>query len=90
MFETSDGGRTSFSWQKMNPQYEWINPAHVWIVSNRRIVLRTVTDDALYFDAAYGTLLYRNPDYVMNRKEQRARLKNPDYFEYEIRGEHIV
>ena len=84
-FETATGRQVPYNSNEADREYEWINPVRLWIVNERRLILHAVTDDAVYFDVRYASILNRNPDRVMNRTAQKNRLKNPDYFEYEAR-----
>ena len=86
-FEMENGKRIQFNWRENNSEYELVNPAHVWIVNERRLILRTVTDDAVYLNMGTNTILNRIPDLVMQKNEQRRQLRTPDYFDYEIWGE---
>lgn len=81
-FEDSYGRRIPFNNKEDSEKYEWINPVHIWIVNDRMLILRGVTDDAIYIDAQYATILGRSPDTVMSKSAQRLRLQTPDYFEY--------
>lgn len=81
-FETADGRRIPFSYDEENEDYEWLNPVRVWIINDQRLILRGVTDDAVYFDTQYNSIVNRNPNRTMTPAAQRNRLQNPDYFEY--------
>lgn len=81
-FEDSYGRRIPFNSREDSKKYEYINPAHVWIVNERMLILRAVTNDAVYIDTQYATILSRSPDTAMSRDAQRVRLQTPDYFEY--------
>lgn len=85
LFETLEGRRIYFNNNENKQEYEYINPARVWVVNENRLILRTVTDDAVYFDTKLGSIVNRNPMLTMSSEEQKKRLQNPDYFEYELR-----
>jgi hypothetical protein len=61
-FEDSYGRRIPFNSREDSKKYEYINPAHVWIVNERMLILRAVTNDAVYIDTQYATILSRSPD----------------------------
>ena len=85
-FELSDGRRIPFNAREDSAEYELVNPARVWMINERRLILRTVTEDALYFDTANKSLMNRRPERVMSKTAQRLRLQTPDYYDYEERG----
>ncbi len=89
-FEMPDGRRIPFNAREDSVEYELVNPVRVWIVNERRLILRTVTEDALYFDTGNASLMNRRPERVMSRMAQRLRLQTPDYYDYEVRGEQHV
>ena len=64
--------------------FEQVNPVTVWTINEHLLILQSATGDTLYIDNDTATILYRNPDSVMSRDEQRERLETPDYFEYRI------
>lgn len=70
---------------QQSDEFEWINPVKVWIVNDHLIVLHCATDDAVYIDKRYNTIVNRIPVTYTNRNEQKLRLANPDYFEYSVR-----
>lgn len=84
LFETSDGRRIPFNSDESRSEFEWINPVKLWIVNEHRLILSAPTEDAVYFDTRFATILNKNPDKIMNRTAQKNRLKTPDYFEYAI------
>lgn len=81
-FETPDGRRIPFCSDESREDYELINPARVWIVNDRRLILRAVTDDAVYFDTMRNSIVSRTADTM---KPPANRLQNPDYFDYEAK-----
>ena len=81
-FETTDGRRIPFCSDESREDYELINPARVWIVNDRRLILRAVTDDAVYFDTMRNSIVSRTADTM---KPPANRLQNPDYFDYEAK-----
>lgn len=81
----SDGRRIAFNYHEDSEGFEWVNPVRIWIISENRLILRCVTDDAVYFDTKYSSIVNRSPDQTMTKAEQRARLQTPDYFEYEAK-----
>ena len=89
-FERKDGERVLFNFSEDSKEYEWINPVRVWIVNERRLILRTVTEDAMYFDTANVCLMNRRPERIMTKAAQKLRLQTPDYYDYDIRGERDV
>lgn len=64
--------------------FEQVNPVTLWTINEHLLILQGATGDTLYIDNQSATILYRNPDSVMTREEQRERLETPDYFEYRI------
>lgn len=82
LFETLDGRRIPFCSDESREDYELINPARVWIVNDRRAILRAVTDDAVYFDTVHNSIVSRTADTM---KPPASRLQNPDYFDYEVK-----
>lgn len=66
-------------------EYEQVNPVNVWIINEHLLILRCVTEDAVYIDTHYSSIVNRNPVLTMTKVEQRDRLMNPDYFEYRTR-----
>ena len=79
-----EGREIAFNSNEDSEEYELINPVKFWVINEHRLILRTATEDAVYFDVKRASILNRNPDKVMNRTAQKNRLKNPDYFEYEL------
>lgn len=83
LYYTDDFGRGYVFYNKDDSQkYECINPVRIWIVSERMLILRCCSGDAVYIDAQTATIPSRHPDVLMDKKAQMLRLKNPDYFEY--------
>lgn len=89
-FETVTGRRIPFSYRENDLEFEWVNPAKVWIVNERRLILRTITEDAIYFDSEKAILMSRKPERVMSKATQKRCLQTPDYCDYQIRGESGV
>lgn len=85
-FEDLYGRRTAFNSNPNSAEYELINPVHVWIINKRLLILRSESGDALYVDTKYDSILGRCADNIMTHQEQKARLRVPDYFEYEVKG----
>ena len=83
-FVNMEGREIAFNSNEDSEEYELINPVKFWVINEHRLILRTATEDAVYFDVKRASILNRNPDKVMNRTAQKNRLKNPDYFEYEL------
>lgn len=76
---------------RMSDQFELINPVRVWIINEHLLILRCATEDAVYVDKKYYTIVNRCPDTYMSRMERQQRLETPDCFEYSIReGDHYV
>ena len=71
--------------RKMIYKYELVNPVMVWIVNEHLLILRCVTEDAVYVDKHFSTIVNRNPATYMSKAERYQRLKIPDYFKYSIR-----
>ena len=66
-------------------EYEQVNPVNVWIINDHLLILHCVTEDAVYIDTRYSSIVNRNPNRIMTKVEQRDRLMIPDYFEYRTR-----
>ena len=84
-FENRDGRRIAFNANPESREYLLTNPVHLWVVNDRRLILTTVEGEVIYFDTATASIPNRDPELTMSRAAQRARLQNPDYFEYETR-----
>lgn len=84
-FENRDGRRIAFNSYLDRADYLMINPVHLWVVNDRRLILTTVEGEVVYFDTAMASIPNRDPEQTMSRAAQRARLQNPDYFEFETR-----
>ena len=89
-FENRDGRRIEFNSHSDRSEYLLTNPVHLWIVNDRRLILTTAEGEVVYFDTATATIPNRDPERTMSRAAQRARLQNPDYFEFEIRRADYV
>lgn len=81
----SDTGRYIPFNSKPSKEFELVNPAMVWIVNEHLLILRCATEDAVYVDKHFSTIVNRNPATYMSRAERQQRLKTPDYFKYSIR-----
>lgn len=78
------GRRIPFN-SKPSNDFELVNPVKVWIVNEHLLILRCTTEDAVYVDKDFSTIVNRNPATYMSKAEQHHRLKTPDYFKYSIR-----
>jgi hypothetical protein len=87
-FEDRYGNRRPFN-SRVSNEYELINPVQVWIINNHLLILHCATDDTVYIDKKYSSIVNKSPDRIMRKMEQRERLETPDYFEYEVREEEI-
>ena len=83
-FEDRLGRRLPFNAKPSN-EYELVNPVNVWIINEHLLILRCVTEDAVYIDSRYSTIVNRSPSVTMSRTEQEMRLMTPDYFEYKAK-----
>ena len=83
-FEDSYGRRRHFNASPSSRGFELINPVHMWLVNDRLLVLRCVTDDLVYIDTRYNTIVNRSLDGTVPRKVQQRILDTPDYFEYTV------
>ena len=83
-FISSTGRRIPFN-SKPSNDFELVNPVKVWIVNEHLLILRCTTEDAVYVDKDFSTIVNRNPATYMSKDEQHHRLKTPDYFKYGIR-----
>ena len=81
----SDTGRYISFNSKPSKEFELVNPVMVWIVNEHLLILRCATEDAVYVDKHFSTIVNRNPATYMSKAEQQQRLKTPDYFKYSIR-----
>lgn len=84
-FMDQAGNCHSFNSNPSRRGFELVNPVNLWIVNEHLLILRCVTDDAVYIDNRYFTIANRSPSVVMSREEQQARLMTPDYFAYTVR-----
>ena len=83
-FISSTGRRIPFN-SKPSNDFELVNPVKVWIVNEHLLIRRCTTEDAVYIDKDFSTIVNRNPATYMSKAEQHHRLKTPDYFKYSIR-----
>lgn len=77
----SYGTRRPFN-AKPSPAFELVNPVSIWIINEHLLILRCVTEDTVYIDNRYNTIVNRSPSATMSKAEQRQRLLTPDYFNY--------
>ncbi|MBQ6986578.1 MAG: hypothetical protein IJQ25_06290, partial [Oscillibacter sp.] len=69
-----------------NAKFDAINPVKVWIVNEHLLILLCSTEDAIYLDSRDSSVLKCKPEVkIPDSEEQAKRLKNPDYFSYQIR-----
>ena len=85
-FEDQFGRRRPFN-RKVSDDFELVNPVSIWIINNHLLILHCATDDTVYIDTKFSTIVNRNPNKTMSKIEQQQRLETPDYFEYEVREE---
>ena len=79
------GNYRPFNANPSSKGYELVNPVNLWIVNEHLLILHCVTDDTVYIDNRYSTIVNRSPSVIMSKQEQRARLMTPDYFAYTVR-----
>lgn len=72
----------AFSNDEDSEDLEYINPVRLWPINDNMMIVRTCTEDGLYFDSSRNRLMYRKPDKVMHKGLQRAIIKFPDYYTY--------
>lgn len=82
------GRRISFN-STNSKDYELINPVTVWVINTHLLILQCVTEDTVYVDKKYYTIVNKSPNKIMSKWEQRERLETPDYFEYEVKERKI-
>lgn len=85
-FEDQFGRRRPFN-RKVSDDFELVNPVSFWIINSHLLILHCATDDTVYIDKKFSTIVNRNPNKTMSRIERQQRLETPDYFEYEVREE---
>lgn len=85
-FEDQFGRRRPFN-RKASDDFELINPVSIWIINSHLLILHCATDDTVYIDKKFSTIVNRNPNKSMSKNERQQRLETPDYFEYEVREE---
>ena len=83
-FVDSYGVRRPFN-AKRSSDFELVNPVGVWIINEHLLILRCVTEDAVYIDKRYSTIVNRSPSTIMDKMEQQERLMTPDYFKYQVK-----
>lgn len=81
-FEDARGQRHPFNSNPNSKGFELVNPVQVWLVNDRLLVLRCVTDDLVYIDTRDNIIVNRSLDGAVPRKVQKQILDTPDYFEY--------
>ena len=69
-----------FNADKHSGVYEWVNPVHIWLVSDTVMVLLDASGDAVYVDKCYASIV--NKTLRIGYDEMRVRLCNPDYLIY--------
>ena len=83
-YQSAYGGYREFNANPDAKDFELINPVHIWIVNDYLLILRCTTEDAVYVDTRYNTIVNRSPKITMSKSEQRMRLETPDYFNYKV------
>ena len=86
-YADEDTGELLAFHSRADDYFEQVNPVTLWTINEHLLILQGATGDTLYIDNQTATILYRNPDSVMTRDEQRERLETPDYFEYRVEDE---
>lgn len=86
-YADEDTGELLAFHSRADEYFEQVNPVTLWTINEHLLILQGATGDTLYIDNQTATILYRNPDSVMTRDEQRERLETPDYFEYRVEDE---
>ena len=64
------------------PGCEWVRPVHVWIISDRLLILRTAEGEATHSDRKYSSIL--NQSLNLSGDQLKRRCIHPDYFEYRM------
>lgn len=85
MYYVNSSGRYIPFNSKPLKDFELVNPVMLWIVNEHLLILRCATEDTVYIDKRYSTIVNRSPSAYMSKAEQKERLETPDYFEYKIR-----
>lgn len=85
-FVDRDGSRIAFN-SRESSKYELINPVTVYVINEHLMIVHSVTEDSLYVDNYFDTIVNRSPSTYLGKAEQKERLEIPDYFEYEMREE---
>ncbi|MBQ7681558.1 MAG: hypothetical protein IJT31_05040, partial [Oscillibacter sp.] len=83
-YTDEDSGALLAFHDRADDYFEQVNPVTLWTINEHLLILQGATGDTLYIDNQTASILYRNPDSVMSRDEQRERLETPDYFEYRM------
>ena len=86
-YADEDTGELLAFHDRADDYFEQVNPVTLWTINEHLLILQGATGDTLYIDNQTATIMYRNPDSVMSRDEQRERLETPDYFEYRVEDE---
>lgn len=84
-FTDREGRYRAFNSNPSNHNFELVNPVNIWIINEHLLILRCVTNDTVYIDSLYSTIVNRSPLVIMSKHERKSRLKTPDYFTYQIR-----
>jgi hypothetical protein len=72
----------AFNSNEESGEYEWINPVHVWPVSDSLLIMLAAPEEAVYIDKQQRIIANRKPERFMTHSQQRERLRIPDYFEF--------
>ena len=52
--------------------FELVNPVNLWIVNEHLLILRCATDDTVYIDNRYSTIVNRSPSVIMSYEQTGA------------------
>jgi hypothetical protein len=74
----------AFNSDENSNEYEWINPVHIWPVSDSLLILLAASEEAVYVDKQFRTIANRTPELYLSHDQQKMRLQIPDYFEYDL------
>ncbi len=72
----------AFNSDENSGECEWINPVHVWPVSDSLLIMLTASEEAVYVDRQLRTIANRKPERYISPSQLRERLRIPDYFEF--------
>ena len=84
-FMDHNGWTHPFNADPDNKGFEQINPVNVWVINDYLLILHAATDDGVYVDNHYLTIVNRSPEFIMSKTEAFSRLEIPDYFGYEVK-----